>query len=155
MVTADTITLTTGTSADTVTDLQAFYDNLEYHINEETGAPGQDLIVDFVSVTKFNYVMIHAYYLGAATHSITIQLYDWASSSWADWSSMYSGQTVRDYSFYVPCGANYIGTGGDAGKVRVRFVHTQSGNASHDSFLEGVALYNLDFRLDHHWGAWR
>jgi hypothetical protein len=50
-------------------------------------------------------------------------------------------EVICNESFFVPSDTNFIGTGGDAGKVRVRFVHPMSGNASHDIYIDVVALY--------------
>lgn len=137
-------------------DLQELFDGNTYQLAEVAATPGMDLIVDFVTVNKFNYVQILANYDGGSTHSISIQLWDWDTSQWLTWDSM-SGieKTIVNHGFYVPCGANYIGTGGDVGKVRVRLVHTQAGNNAHDAYIGVVALYDRDFRLDRHWGLWR
>jgi hypothetical protein len=139
-----------------VVDLQKFYDGNQYDISETTGTPGQDLKVDFVNITKFTRVFIIGYYDGGASHSLSIQLYHWDSTSWHTWDSMDGIQSSEtDQSFNIPCWKNYIGTGGDAGKVRVRFVHTQTGNNAHNSHISVVQLYDTDYRLDRHWGPWR
>ncbi len=49
--------------------------------------------------------------------------------------------TLQNMSFFLPSDTNYIGTGGDAGDVRVRFRHTSMGNATHDLDIDVVALY--------------
>lgn len=137
-------------------DLQHLFDGRIYHLNEVTGVPGIDLIVDFVGIDKFDYVQIISNYDGSATHTVMIQLYDWDGAAWVDWDANAGiEQAHTQHSFWVPCGVNYVGTGADAGKVRVRFYHPASGNASHDLYIEGVVLYNREFRLDHHWGPWR
>lgn len=150
------MTLDAGTSAEGVADLQKFYDGNVYHITEVAATPGIDLKVDFVNVTKFNFVNIISHYIGSSTHSVDIQLYHWESTTWHTWNA-HTGieRTDRNHSFHVHCGVNYIGTGGDAGKVRVRLNHTMAGNSAHDSYISVVELYDLDYRLDHHWGPWR
>ena len=137
-------------------DLQHLFDGNVYHLNEVTGVPGQDLIVDFVGVDKFNYVQILSNYNGSATHTVRIELYDWDGATWVRWNaSVGIEQAISNHSFWVPCGANYVGTGADAGKVRVRFYHPATGDAAHDLYIEGVVLYNQNYALDHHWGPWR
>jgi hypothetical protein len=146
-----------GSSTDTVSDLAEIQDGNEYHIDEANGvSPAMDLKVDFINVTKFNFVHIMGYYAGGTTHSVNIQLYAWSTSTWHTWESHDGAEeTMRNHSFHVPCGNNYIGTGGDDGKVRVRFLHTQQGINAHDLYIESVALYDLNYRLDRHWGPWR
>lgn len=140
-ITANSITLDKGTSSETVTDLQTAHDGNIYNLSEVTGAPGQDLKIDFINVTAFNWIQILAYYNGSATHSVSIQVYNWDTTAWDTFDSMSTNETMHNHSFFLPDDANYIGTDGNEGKVRVRFNHTQSGNASHDSYIDVVALY--------------
>ena len=128
-----------------------------YDVTEVAATPGLDLKVDFVSVTKFTHVQVVAYYTGStASHAISIQLYDWQRSAWDTFNSMQGdGVVMHDYSFFVPCPANYIGTGSDAGDVRVRLNHTMLGDVTHDVYVDVVALYDRDWKVDHHWGPWR
>ena len=140
--TADSVTLSTGSSSETVADLQVAHDGNIYHITESTGVPGQNLIVDFVGVYGFNKVNIIAHYDGTATHSITIQLYNWGTTSWDDYNTMLGiEKTMVDHSFSVFLPGNYIGKDINDGRVRVRLIHTQSGNTSHDGYIDTVALY--------------
>ena len=146
-----------------MSDLQVAQDGDTYHIDEVTGTPGLDLIADFVDVTKFDYVQVIANYRGSASHTVSIQLYNWARAEWHTWSSCVGIEITKvNRSYWVPCPVNYIGTGADAGKVRLRCVHTMGGNASHDFYIDVLALYNrevdldaLEDKLNHHWGPWR
>lgn len=149
-ITANSITLTTGTSTDALSDLQTAHDGNFYSITEATGAPGSDLITDFVSVTSFNWVNIYATYEGAATHALAVQLYNWTQTRWDTFGCIQNahanittagGYILCNHDFIVPNDAEYIGTGGDAGKVRVRLYHTASGNASHDLHIDVISLY--------------
>lgn len=149
-ITADSITLSNGTSTDALADLQTAHDGSFYHINEVAGAPGIRLIVDFVSVTAFNWVEVIAIYDGSSSHAVGIQLYNWSTTAWDTFDALQTGQedvTTADgyilcnHGFLLPADTNYIGTGGSAGQVRVRFNHTMNGNASHDMYIDVVALY--------------
>lgn len=149
--TADSVTLSAGTSSDDVTDLQTAHDGNFYTIAEETGAPGQNLIVDFVSVTGFTWVNVIAQYEGADNHGIALQLYNWSTDAWDTFDAIETGYAdittvdgyiLANHDFIVPSDTNYIGTGANDGDVRVRWYHTASGNASHDSHIDVVALYN-------------
>ena len=149
---ADAIDLVIGSTTSAVSDLQYPFDGAFYHVDEVADTPGIDLIVDFENVTGFNHVSVKGVYAGSATHSIAVQLYNWTETRWDTYHGMQTGKEdvstadgyiMDDVSFLVPDDAEYIGTGGDAGNVRVRFCHTMSGNASHDLYIDGVQLiYN-------------
>jgi len=148
--TANNVTLSAGTSTDTVTDLQTLGDGNFYDITEAAATPGINLVVEFINVTAFNWVQIKAGYEGSGSHAVAIQLYNFNTTAWDTFNacqnsavdtSTVSGYILNSYDFFVPSDTNYIGTGGDAGDVRVRFYHTMAGNASHDLHIDVVALY--------------
>lgn len=149
-ITADNITLTAGTSASAASDLQTHADGNFYHIDEAAATPGIHLEVEFVSVTAFNWVHVVAQYDGLTTHGVALQLYNFSTTTWDTFDSIETGYAdvstaggyiLGDHSFFVPDDSNYIGTGGDAGDVRVRFYHTPAGNSAHDLDIDVVALY--------------
>jgi len=152
-MTAASVTLAAGASANVVADLRTAFDGLFYAIAEAAATPGINLIVDFTGVTNFNWVQIIAGYAGSGTHSLGIQLYHWGTASWHTFNGIQTGthdittangNILENYSFFVPVNTPsnpYIGTGGSAGQVRVRFYHTMAGNASHDLYIDVVALY--------------
>jgi len=109
-----------------------------------------NLIVDFISVTNFSIVNIIANYSGTTTHAVACQLYNWNTTAWDTFNAMQthvndlttaSGKILDNYDFFIPNTTNYIGTSGDAGKVRVRFYHTMSGSTGHSVDIDVVALY--------------
>lgn len=145
-ITASAVTLDAGTSSEGVADLQTANDGNVFHVQEAAGTPGQTIIVDFVGVTAINWVQVLSMYEGSLTHAFEIELWDWVSSDWEHSACMQSlasngGTIFCDHSFFMPDDTRFIGTGGDAGKVRVRLNHPMSGNASHDSWTDVVALY--------------
>ena len=149
--TAASVTITTGgTDASSVVEnLQTECDGNIFHLDEATGSPCIDFYVEFTSITAFNWVSIRGSYAGSATHAIGILLYDWVAAAWKHKNDMQDvcydvtaqQEVIENKSFFVPTDTNFIGTGADAGKVRVRFVHPVSGNASHDIYIDEVALY--------------
>ena len=145
-IAADTITLSNGTSADAVADLQTANDGNIYHVNEVVGVPGMLLVVDFVSVTAFNWIDIRAGYDGGAGHSVSIDLYNWDTTSWDGYNCLSNfftstGTVLKNSSFFIPDDSDYIGTGGNDGEVRVRFNHPVTGVGIHDMYIDVVALY--------------
>ncbi len=149
--TAASVTITVGgtDASSVVANLQTENDGNIFHLDEAAAAPAIDFYVEFTSITAFNWVHIRGIYEGSATHALGILLYKWGSAAWEHKNCMQNGkydstagqQCIDNYSFFVPVDTDYIGTGGDAGKVRVRFVHPMGGNNSHDLYIDVVALY--------------
>ncbi len=141
--TANSVTLSIGSTSDVVADLQTAHDGNLYHIDEANGvAPAITLIIDFVSVTAFNWVNILAEYDGGGDHAVCIELYNWDTSSWNAFDAQDGIESaITNHDFTVSDDTNYIGTGGDAGKVRIRFNHPINGNGTHDLDIDVVCLY--------------
>ena len=149
--TAASVTITVGDTDATsvVANLQTANDDNVFWVGETAAAPAIDMYVEFTSITAFNWVKILAQYEGAITHDLTIQLYKWVGTTWhtfnglpaMNYDTTAGSRTFCSGSFFVPSDTDYIGTGGDAGKVRVRFIHFITGNASHDFYIDEVALY--------------
>jgi len=149
--TANSVTLSAGTTpSSVVSNLQTANDGSYYHIDEAAGAPGINLIIDFINVSQFQWVNIIAAYRGSTTHANAVQLWNWVGSVWDTFHSIQdqtadlttaNGKILSSYNFIIPNNTNYIGTGGSAGQVRVRLYHTMTGNSAHDLDIDVVALY--------------
>jgi len=151
-ITANSVTITAGGTDATsvVASLQTAFDGNFFHLDEVAATPGIDLIIDFINVTAFNWVQALDVYAGSASHAVAIQLYNWITTTWDTFNAAQDGQhdiataggyIMDNHSFFVPSDTNYIGTGGSAGQVRVHYYHTMSGTASHDLYIDVVALY--------------
>jgi hypothetical protein len=135
-VTANGITLNNGNSADDLGDLQTLLDGNQYHVNEEAGAPGYDLEVDFASVTTIRFVLVRAYYDGLATHACRIQLYNYDDTAWDTIDTLYHGLDHQQRLILIPDDSDYI----SGGAAIVRFYHTEAGNAAHDLYVDYCGL---------------
>jgi hypothetical protein len=149
-ITANNITQGNGTHTGTVANLQTAHDGSFYHIDEAAVDPGFELTIEFTSVTAFNWVQVMGIYDGLATHPVALLLYNFTQTRWDTFGDFKHNQgevstadeyTLGNESFFVPNDTEYIGTGGDAGDVRVKIRHAASGNAAHDFDLDVVALY--------------
>jgi len=143
-ITANGVTLGDGppTSGDTVSDLQTAHDGNTYEVAEIAANAGQNLIVDFTSVTAFNWVQILARVAETAGHALTVQLEitpfnDTAWHTYHVMKNQAADQNFENYSFLVPDDAAYI----NSGVVKVRFIHEMAGDANDDWFFDVVALY--------------
>ena len=149
-ITANNITLTAGTSSDSVTDLQTAHDGNFYNATSASATPGIHLEVEFISVEAFNRVEILAIYDASATKSVGIQLYNFSTTAWDTFDACQtaqenvttaSGYIIENHSFWVASDTNYIGTGGDDGDVRVRFYQTMAGDGTQELYVDVVSLY--------------
>ena len=144
--TAQSITFTTGSTADNISTLQSGMDGTYMTISEVTGAPGIDAYVEFTGVTAFERVRLLAAYVGTTSHQIMIQVYDWANSAWRTFNTMETSAfdttnlQFKNNEFTVYDDTNYIGTSANAGKVRVRLYHPITGNATHRLYIDELSL---------------
>ena len=138
---------TTGDTSGLVGDLTVAFDGNYYHIDEV--AAGFDVIIHFTSVTAFNWVQCICNYHGTVSHAVMVQVYNWITTTYDSYRIVPCAldefgagiNTQGDSGFFIPDDTNYIGTGGDAGKVNIRILHSSSGNAAHDFDVDCVALY--------------
>lgn len=149
--TAASVTITAGgtDASSVVANLQTENDGNIFHLDEAAATPGIDFYVEFTSITAFTRAIIRGSYAGAATHAIGILLYDWVAGAWKHQSVLKTGvydvtaqqETIENVAFFLPTDNLWIGTAGNAGKVRLRLVHPMAGNNSHDLYIDMVALY--------------
>ena len=133
---ANGVTLTTGSTGSALSDLQTMLDGNTYDITEATGAPGINLEVDFTGVTQIKYVIVQANYNGAVTHAVRIQLYNYDDTAWDTIDTISHGLDQGQHFVAIPNDADYI----SGGAAIVRLYHTETGNASHDLYVDYVAL---------------
>ena len=88
-------------------------------------------------------------YVGQATHSVAIQLYNFVAGAWQTFGMLKTGiwdttageEMWENHDFIVPSCAAYIGTAADVGDVRLRFSHPGAGNANDHLYIDLAALY--------------
>ncbi|MHA2265175.1 MAG: hypothetical protein ACXAEN_22500 [Candidatus Thorarchaeota archaeon] len=150
-ITAASVNITAGgtDASSVVANLQTENDGNIFHLDEVAATPGSDFYVEFTSVVQFKWVKVRGNYVGGATHGQGILLYDWVGTAWdhkdclqtSAYDATAEQEVICNQSFFVEDDDNYIGTGGDAGKVRVRIVHPMNGNTAHDIYMDVVALF--------------
>jgi hypothetical protein len=140
--TPSSITLNTGTYVSgSVSDVQTMFDGNTYHVDEVTGAPGFDIEFNFTGIDRNpRYVVSRWIYDGSSTHYVTIDIYNYTSTSW-DQIRMFktSEAYYSSLTMYLPTNVNgdYVDGSGNA---KIRFYHHTSGNASHDILIDYVGL---------------
>ena len=133
---------TGGTPVGSITDMQTAFDGNVYNLPEATGAPGIDLEVNFTGITGIKGLVFAGRYVGAATHYIDVYLYDYNAAADQAIFRMQtltgSPTTTNEYrTILIPDDSNFIDGSGNA---QISFIHPVTGNATHDLYLDYVAL---------------
>jgi len=132
-----TITLTTGTSSDAASDLQTPGDGNIYAVAEVVGVPGFNLSCNFTGIVRFDQIYIQGAYIGLSIHEVWIQLYNFDSVTYDDIGRYPSTPGENPYSYFIGNSGDYVSS---TGQVFVRFYHKTTGDATHDLYLDYVAL---------------
>ena len=139
---ANGATVTGFTTASAVADLQTANDGNLYTATEVAGG-GNYLIVDFASITAFNWVRLLAYYDGNSAHNITVQveITPFDGSAWDTLESIEhqtaTGNTMQNHSFFIPSDTAYI----NSGVVKIKLLHSASTSAGHTLVIDECSLY--------------
>jgi hypothetical protein len=141
-ITANGATVTGCTTASSLSDIQTDNDGNVFTCSEVAATPNY-LVVDFASVTAFNWVRILANYQGNAIHNLVVQLEvtPFDGSAWYTLESINhqptSTATMEDHSFFVPSDAAFI----NSGVVNVRILHSATESNGHTWEFDEVSLY--------------
>jgi hypothetical protein len=133
--TVNTGTLTSGT----VTDVQVWQDGNEVHVTEVTGVPGYDVEYRIDNVADFCFVGVSFRYVGSSTHECQVQIYNDTTATWLELFSQAGAGLSNNYRFSDLPGdpQDFINS---SDQVKIRFYHPQTGDASHDVYIEYVSI---------------
>ena len=134
----DGVTVNTGgTPVGTVAGVQTLLDGSVYQVPEVTGTPGFDVEFDFSGITAIRGIAANFYYDGGALgHEVTIDIYDYDGTAWDSFLLVPSAATYSYRYIEFPNNSKYI----NSGAVLVRFYHGSAGNASHDLYVDYLAV---------------
>lgn len=136
---ANSIVLNNGTSSENVTDIQNLSDGNIYNLSEVTDVPGQNLEITFINVFKICALIAHMRYSGGNvnSHWVEDQLWNDVDSQW-DTFFTFDTSSGLNYRFAeIPNDTKYINSNNE---TKRRIYHPSSGNNSHDSFIDYLAL---------------
>lgn len=142
----DTAILSVGSdSGDDWHDIDSCQNGI-YTIVEAAASPAIVFEVRFTGVEAFNGFIHHVGYSGGTSHAVSIQLYNWNSTTWDCFGSVQhtyvdttAGQrtlSAQNYQCIHP--DRYID---GSGNVYARFYHGASGVASHRLYVDYFGLY--------------
>jgi hypothetical protein len=129
----------TGTlDSGTIASLLTGGDSNVYSVSEVTGTPGFDIQITFGAVTgAFNHLVWTGYYRGNPAHEVKLYLWNYGTAAWNELATIASDTAAASYSYSVVDSSPYIsGT-----ESKVRFIHNSAGNATHDIFIDFIALH--------------
>jgi hypothetical protein len=135
--TADSVieTITDGTSGG-VAGTQTLFDGTVYKIEEDNTTPAIDVEFVFSGITKISAIIVSAHYLGAATHAIRINLWNYTDTQWDTFHTLMTGLDYEQHFITVPDDTKYI----YAGNAKIQLYHAESGITSHDLYVGYMAL---------------
>jgi len=108
-----------------------------YSVNDASGAPGFVVYIGFTGITEFNRAVYNINYTQNSGHTITIDFYNYDTDAW-DAYTQYSGSgSWQTFALGVIDSAPYIDA---TGNVTTRIYHVSSGNTSHRTWIDYVAL---------------
>ena len=108
-----------------------------YSVNDATGAPGYVEYIGFTGVTEFNRAVYNINYTTASGHTVDIDLYNYQTDAW-DTFATYSGSgNWQQFALGLVDHLPYISA---ANSVTTRIYHLSSGNTSHRTWIDYVAL---------------
>ena len=129
---------TGGTPVGSVTDVQTLLDGNVYQVPEVTGVPGYDIEFNFTGVASIAGFVSMIRYTGSATHVVSLRLQNYTDVQ--EDSFLVIPTTVTNYGYrtvLIPDDTKYIDGSGNAQMV---LYHDSSGNASHDVYIDYIAL---------------
>jgi hypothetical protein len=137
------ITTTTGTllTGSDLASVQAL-DGITYDVQEVTGSPGSVIDVEFTGCgcSSPDYINIWAYYDGGSGHTVNVDLYNFATSTYDTLGQIDddAGTGIDLFRFAVPAtGAEYID---GAGLIRLQIDHISPGNINHVLYIDYIEV---------------
>jgi hypothetical protein len=136
----DSVTVVAGgTPIGTVADMQAPMDGNIYDLPEATGTPGFDLEINFIDVVDIYGIVMRAYYAPQnSVHYAQLLIHNYSGGGSDDAIVHITPSVDHNYrTILIPDNTDFIDGSGNA---QLTLFHPLGGNASHDMFIDYVAL---------------
>lgn len=111
-----------------------------YSVNDATGAPGHVEYIGFSNVAGFNRLNYNINYTANSGHTINFELYNYEYMHWDTFATTTGAGSWQTFTLGIIDDSPYIGTGANLGNVTTRINHVSSGNVSHRTWIDYVAL---------------
>lgn len=128
-----------GTPVGTVAGVQTMLDGTIYEVAEDAATPGFEIEFNFTGITKPPAeIVLRLQYSGTSTHDVSVDLWDYTGTP--AYKQVSSFSTMLNYQVLVIPVANFAPFISSAGAAKLRLIHNTAGNASHDIYIDYVAL---------------
>lgn len=108
-----------------------------YRVDDgDAQTPGYEIQIGFTGITQFNRIVFNVNYTNTSSHTIRVELYNYATSSWVEFGRFNGLVNWTQFLLGVIDSTNFISSGNSL----LRFYHQSTGNAAHQSFYDYVAL---------------
>jgi len=139
----DSVTVVAGgTPVGTVVDMRTPMDGNTYDLPEATGTPGFDLEIDFVNVVDIYGIVMRSYYAPQnSVHYAQLLVHNYSGGESDD--TIVHMEAAAGYNYrtiMIPDATNFIDGSGNA---QLTLYHPQAGNASHDMYVDYIALLGI------------
>lgn len=136
LTTPSSLTLDSGTSYDSVSDMATMFDGNEYTLSGVPETPGMSLTLFFTGVQEIGGLLVRMYYSGSAARGVEVQLYNYTTTLWNTYMTIETGNGYNVRYVRLPSDDDYISS--DTAQVRIQY--PQSGNASHEAYIDYIGL---------------
>jgi hypothetical protein len=136
-VTADSVTETvTDGTAGGVAGTQVLLDGTIYQIEENNSTPAIDVEFVFSGIKSISAIVASIYYLGAVSHAVRINLWNYTDVQWDTFHTLMTGLDYEQHFKSVPDDTKYI----SGGAAKAQLYHSENGIASHVLYVDYMAL---------------
>ena len=120
-----------------VNSIRTAKDGDTYNVSEAAGADAILITINFTGVESFNQVIFRELYEDGSGHTLDICLWDY---NLVDWDCSHGSITDMDKFAFTQINVLDSAAHISGGVVSLKFDHVESGNPSHDFFLDYVVL---------------
>jgi hypothetical protein len=128
-----------GIPVGTIADMQTPMDGNTYDLPEDAGTPGFDLEINFTDVVDIYGIVLRAYYAPQnSVHYAQLLIHNYSGGGSDDAIVHITPSVDHNYrTILIPDNTDFLDGSGNA---QLTLFHPQAGNASHDMFIDYVAL---------------
>jgi hypothetical protein len=130
--------------ADCIGAVTTALDNSYLAVRENTGAasPTNPNTVHFLftNIPAFDTLDLRVLYSGSLAHVVGVEFWNYTTSAWVRVDTIASSSSYLELSDKIFGSTNFIGTGGEAGNVKLQIIHDSTGNNGHRYEFDLVSI---------------
>lgn len=141
------VTVAAGTPAGgaELSNIITAFDGNVYEVAEVAATPGFNIELDFSNVLYFDNLTMRVAYDGSGAHYVGIDLYNYTTDAFVQVGLIQHSSTYYNwYNIRFPSHVDFVSA---ENTVKMRIYHYSGGNASHNIYLDYVALNLTSYDL--------